>query len=82
MGISFDSTEANQAFARKYDFNYPLLSDTSRSIGLAYGACDDPSARSARRISYWIGPDGVVKKAYPKVDAARQPEDLLAEIEA
>jgi peroxiredoxin len=49
-------------------------------VGLAYGACDDASAAYARRISFLIGPDGVVRKAYPKVDAAAQPEELLADV--
>lgn len=49
-------------------------------MGLAYGACDEPGARSAKRISFLIGPDGMVRKAYPKVNAAAQPEELLADL--
>jgi peroxiredoxin len=46
-------------------------------VGLAYGACDDESARNAKRISYVIGPEGTILAAYPKVDAARHPEEVL-----
>ncbi len=56
------------------------MCDTTRAVGLAYGACDAPDAGYARRISYLIGPDGVVRKAYPKVNAAAQPEELLADV--
>lgn len=70
----------NAAFAAKFGFDFPLLCDTTRAVGLAYGACDDPGAGYARRISFLIGPDGVVRKAYPKVNAAAQPEELLADI--
>ena len=49
-------------------------------MGLAYGACDDPNAPTARRISYLIGPDGRVKKAYPKVNAAAHPEEILKDL--
>ena len=56
------------------------MCDTERSVGLAYGACDDASAPAARRISYLIGPDGKVRKAYPKVNAAAQPEEILADL--
>jgi peroxiredoxin len=28
-------------------------------------------------VSYVIGPDGVILEVYPKVDAARHPEDVL-----
>lgn len=80
MGISFDTVEDNRAFAEKFEFNFPLLCDTTRSVGLAYGACDSADAEYANRISYWIGPDGTVQKAYPNVDAARHPEEVLTDI--
>jgi peroxiredoxin Q/BCP len=60
--------------------NFPLLCDTTRAVGLAYGAADDATAPSARRMSYLIGPDGKVKKAYPKVNAAAHPEDVLKDL--
>jgi peroxiredoxin len=40
---------------------------------MAYGACDDPKAGSAKRISYLIGPDGRVRKAYGKLNAPEHP---------
>ena len=80
LGASFDTMEAQAAFARKFDFNFPLLADTDRKLGLAYGATDDPKAGSAKRISYLIGPDGKVRKAYPKVNAAAHPEELLRDL--
>ena len=38
LGISFDGPGDNLAFAKKFEFPYPLLSDESRAAGLAYGA--------------------------------------------
>jgi peroxiredoxin Q/BCP len=72
--------EKNAAFARKFNYNFPLLCDTTREVGMAYGACDDPQAGSAKRISYLIGPDGKIKKAYPKVNPAAHPEEVLADL--
>jgi thioredoxin-dependent peroxiredoxin len=80
LGASFDSVDANAAFAKKFGFNFPLLADTDRKLGVAYGAADDASAGSARRISYLIGPDGKVRKAYPKVNAAAPPEEILKDL--
>ena len=77
LGISFDSPEANAAFAKKFSYNFPLLCDTDRKIGLAYGATDDPKASSAKRISYLIGADGKVKKAYGSVKPAEHPAEVL-----
>ena len=46
-----------------------------------YGACDSEDAPHAKRISYWIGTDGTVRQAYPNVDAARHPDEILRDIE-
>jgi peroxiredoxin Q/BCP len=78
--VSFDSVEKNAAFARKFGFGFPLLCDTDRTLGLAYGAADDAKAGSAKRISYLIGPDGKIRKAYPKVNAAAHPEEVLKDL--
>ena len=77
LGVSFDTVQENADFAKKFDFPYRLLCDTRREIGMAYGACADPHDRSARRISYVIGPDGSILHAFPKVDTKSHPRDVL-----
>ena len=77
LGVSFDTVQENAAFADKFKFPYPLLCDTDRAIGTAYGACAGPQDRSAKRISYIIGPDGRVAHAFPKVDAKTHPAEVL-----
>lgn len=68
-------------FVRKEAFPFPLLSDLRRECALAYGACETPQARSARRISYVIGwdPDGSAKilAAYPAVSPASHAREVL-----
>jgi len=76
--VSFDTQEQNKAFAEKFGYKFPLLCDTKRELGMAYGACDDPKAEYAKRISYVIGPDGRIVQAYPKVSAAAHPKELLS----
>jgi len=70
--------EENAAFAAKFNFPYPLLCDTQREMGVAYGACDAPTDSHARRISYVIGPDGRIEHAFPKVDTRTHPAAVLA----
>jgi len=67
----------NAAFAEKFSFNFPLLCDTDRKIGLAYHATEDPKAGNAKRISYVIGPDGTILEAHAKVDARAHPAQVL-----
>jgi thioredoxin-dependent peroxiredoxin len=69
--------KANAAFVSKEKFPFPLLSDERREAGLAYGACDSADARSARRISYVIGPDGRIQAAYPAVSPASHAREVL-----
>ena len=80
IGASFDTAAENKAFAEKFGFPYPLLCDTDRNLGLAYGAADSPTAEYAKRIAYVIGPDGKVKKAWPKVDARTFVKMVLGEL--
>lgn len=77
-GVSFDTVEENAAFARKFGFEFPLLCDTDRALGLAYGACETAQDTYAKRIGYLISETGMVLKAFPKVDAATFPEQMLA----
>src|ERR1700687_1606708 len=80
LGVSFDTPAENAAFALKYSFNFPLLCDTDRKIGMAYGAADDAKAGNARRVGVIIGPDGKVKEYLPKVSAATFPKEALDKV--
>lgn len=82
LGVSFDTVAENKAFAEKFSFPFPLLCDVKREIGLAYGACDTPDAEYARRISYLIGPDGVILKAYDSVKPSEHPQQVLSDLPA
>lgn len=73
IGVSFDSVDDNRHFAEKFNFPFPLLCDTSRAIGLAYGAADSPTDGFARRIAYVIDEEGKIAQAHAKVDASAYP---------
>lgn len=75
--MSFDTVEENAAFAKKFQFNFPLLCDMDRKIGLVYGACETAKDTYAKRITYVISEEGKILLAFPKVDAARHPHELL-----
>lgn len=69
--------EENAAFAEKFDFPYPLLCDTTRAVGLMYGACDSADAEYLNRITYVIDPNGKISQVHGKVNASRHPDELL-----
>lgn len=79
--MSFDTVEENRAFAEKFDFPFLLLCDPDRSLAAPYGAAREGGS-SARRISYLIGPDGLVVKGYETVKPAEHPAEVLADLGA
>lgn len=80
IGVSLDDLERNAAFAKKYDFKFPLACDTDHRVALAYGACSDTHARAAERISFLIDEDGKIARVYDRVDPRDHPAKVLAEI--
>lgn len=82
MGVSFDDPAKNAHFAEKNDFNYPLLSDLDRSMGLAYGAADAADQSAARRVGVILTPDGRIHAWHARVSAREFPQQALAAIPA
>ncbi len=80
LGVSFDSIEENAAFASKFEFPYDLLCDTDRSLGLAYGACDNSHSQHARRITYLIDKSGTVINSYENVTPRTHAGEILADL--
>jgi len=81
FGVSFDSPEANTKFSQKFNFNFPLLCDTDRKMGVAYGAAESAEAKGgAKRIGVIIDPQGKVKEYFPKVDAKAFPQEALKKL--
>ncbi len=78
--MSFDKIEDSAKFADKFKFPFPLLSDTDRKIGLAYGAASSPNDEYAKRIAYVIDEKGRIAQANPKVDAKSYPKEQLASL--
>jgi peroxiredoxin Q/BCP len=82
FGINPDSVESHQAFAEKYNLNFPLLSDTDKKVVKAYGVwgvLGGVVPITARR-SFLIDPAGKVAKAYKEVNPGQHPEEILQDI--
>lgn len=78
-------------FAADEGFPYQLLSDSDKAMGAAYDAARQEGekyfeAGIPRRISYLIGPDGRIAKAYDvendDLDLAEHADAVLADIRA
>ncbi len=84
LGASFDPPEENRAFALAQSFPFRLLSDVDHSAGLAYDVARLPTdkfAAFARRHSYLIDPEGIIRRAYDVTDVARHADAVVADVE-
>lgn len=82
LGVSFDDPEANLRFVQGESLPFRLLSDKDRKLAVAVGAADSERAWFASRISYLVGPDGKVRKAYDDVDPSVHATEVLADSKA
>lgn len=85
VGCSGDSVEAQAKFKAKYNLNFPLLADTEFDVIEAYGARRmktffGKSFLGIVRMSFWIGPDGKVRKVWEKVTPKGHAAEVLAAV--
>src|SRR5688500_10197899 len=80
FGASVDPVELNKQFAEKNSYNFPLLSDPEKTYAKALGVLAPQGF--ARRWTYIIDKDGVVREIDMKVTPANHGKDLAAKLEA
>ena len=80
IGVSTDDGASHQAFAEKYALPFLLLPDTDARIAGAFGV---PLKNGrARRVTFVIGKDGVVKKVFPDVRPKGHGSEVLEALRA
>jgi thioredoxin-dependent peroxiredoxin len=79
-GVSFDTPVDNARFVAAEAFPFKLLSDEKRTLAVQVGAADSVDAPVARRISYLVGPDGVVLAAYDGVQPSTHAKQVLDDL--
>ncbi|MGH9740188.1 MAG: peroxiredoxin [Candidatus Acidiferrales bacterium] len=86
VGCSGDTVEAQTKFKQKYGLNFPLLADTEFNVVEAYGARRMKSFYGKSflgivRSTFWIGPDGKIRKIWPKVKVEGHAAEVRAAIQ-
>jgi len=82
LGVSFDDPETNAEFVKRESFPFRLLSDKDGNLATAVGAAWVTFQPMTRRVSYLVGPDGKVLKAYDSVDPAAHAEEVARDLRA
>ena len=83
LGVSVDSTKSHDKFLKKFKLPFTLVSDEDRKIVKAYGVWGEKSFMGRKylgthRVTFLIGPDGRIKKIWPKVKPEVHGEEVLA----
>jgi peroxiredoxin Q/BCP len=77
--VSVDDLDTNTRFAKEHDADFPILSDPEKSVANAYGVLNPTG--TARRWTFYIGPDRKILYIEKTVRTGTAGEDLAAKLE-
>jgi thioredoxin-dependent peroxiredoxin len=83
LGVSVDSPASHEKFAAKYKLPFTLLADVEKRIVQAYGVWGEKSFmgrtyQGTHRVTFLIGPDGLIKNIWPEVKPEAHAAEVLA----
>src|SRR5256884_8999277 len=83
LGVSVDPVKSHDKFTEKFKLPFTLLSDPDKKIVQDYGVWGEKSFMGRKymgthRMTFLIGPDGRIKKIWPKVKPDEHAEEVLA----
>ncbi len=86
LGVSVDSVKKHDKFVEKYSLPFTLLADEDKKIVQDYGVWGLKKFMGREymgiyRVTFLIGPDGVIKKIWPKVKPDLHAAEVLAAID-
>ena len=81
LGVSTDPVKSHDKFVEKYKLPFTLLADDDKKIVQAYGVWGEKTFMGRKymgthRVTFLIGPNGKIKKIWPKV----KPDEHVAEV--
>ena len=85
LGISKDTVASHKKFEEKYGLPFTLLSDTEKTVIQAYDVWKEKKlygkvSMGGVRSTYLIDEDGIIVKAFEKVNAGENPAQMLNEL--
>lgn len=83
LGVSTDSLKSHDKFVAKFNLPFTLLVDDEKKIVKDYGVYGPKTFMGIKyngtsRVTFLIGPDGKIKKIWPKVKAGEHAEEVIA----
>lgn len=86
LGVSGDSVDSHKKFAKKFNLNFPLLSDERKTVLQAYGAWKEKSLYGRKfmgieRTTFIIDEQGKIDDIFQKVKVDGHLEEVLGELD-
>lgn len=86
LGVSKDTVASHKKFEQKYDLPFTLISDPDLVAIQAYDVWKEKNMYGKKvmgvvRTTYLINEEGMIEKAFGKVKAADNPQQMLDEIQ-
>lgn len=83
IGVSCDSEKSHEKFRKKHALPFPLAADESKDIVQAFGVWGEKTFMGRKfegihRMSFIVGADGKIAKAYHKVKSKIHPDEVLS----
>jgi peroxiredoxin Q/BCP len=83
FGVSTDPVKSHDKFAAKFKLPFTLLADEDKRIVQAFGVWGEKSFLGRKylgthRVTFLIGPDGRIRKIWPKVKPEEHAVEVLA----
>ncbi len=87
LGVSTDTAKSHARFGEKYKLPFTLLADDEKKIVQAYGVWAQKSFMGRKfmgthRVTFLIGPDGMIRQIWPQVKPAEHAKEVLQALSA
>src|SRR6266705_110880 len=81
LGVSVQDEASHQKFCAKEGLSFQLLADTKHQVSASYDSLVNLGvAKLSARHTFLIDPNGVIRKAYLNVNAAKHSAEVLADL--
>jgi peroxiredoxin Q/BCP len=85
LGVSKDDVDSHRKFKAKYSLPFPLLADVDGKACEAYGVWQEKLNYGKKymgivRTTFIIGPEGKIRKIFPKVKVEGHVDEILASL--
>jgi peroxiredoxin Q/BCP len=83
-GVSLDPVDSKKQFADQHQLSFDILADVDRRVTTSYGALTETASGMpiAKRTTYIIGADGVIKKIFTDVNVNIHGGQVVAALES